>query len=352
VRQLATIQVIAAIEPITGADAIQRARVLGWWVVVKSGEYLPGDPVVYCEVDSLVPERPEFEFLRKSSYRPAIDNGEGFRRPAGFRIKTIKLRGQVSQGICLPLSVLPPGTATEVGTDVKQALGVVKYQGPPPVGMTGRIKGPFPGFLPKTDETRVQVLGEVLATHRGKRFAVSEKLDGTSFTAYLRGDDYGICSRNLLLDETDEGNLLCRLALGLDVRGKLAELQARFGHSVAVQAEVIGPGIQKNKYLRQTAELRVFSLVNADTGRLIDRDPALTALDAVGFLRVPDLAPLTLNHTVDQLVELSVGTSVVNPAAQREGIVLRPFAEVDEPLIGGRLSFKVLNPQFLLKYDE
>lgn len=351
-RQLASIQTLETIEPIAGADAIMRAHVLGWWVVVKAGEYAPGAPVVYCEVDTLLPERPEFEFLRKSSYRPAIDDGVVFRRPAGFRIKTVKLRGQVSQGICFPLSVLPPGTPTDVGADVSAALGVVKYEVPPPVGMTGRVKGPFPHFLPKTDETRVQVLAEVLAKYRGTRFAVSEKLDGTSFTAYLRGDDYGICSRNLLLDETDESNLLCRLALSVDVRGKLAELQTRFGHPVAVQAEVVGPGIQKNKYARPAAELRVFSLLNADTGKLLDRDPALTALDAVGFPRVPDLAPLTLNHTVDQLVELSVGSSVLNPAAHREGIVLRPFVEIDEPQIGGRLSFKVINPQFLLKYDE
>ena len=100
-RKLASTQTVNAAEPIPNADAIERVRVLGWWVVVKKGEVRPGDKVVYCEIDSLLPERPEFEFLRASSFKPAHDD-----IPAGFRIKTVKLRGQVSQGICFPLAIL------------------------------------------------------------------------------------------------------------------------------------------------------------------------------------------------------------------------------------------------------
>ncbi len=351
-RTLASIQQIAAVEPIPGADAILRAHVLGWWVVIKAGEYVPDDKVVYCEIDSLLPERPEFEFLRKSSFRAAVDQGDGFQRPAGFRIKTIRLRGQVSQGICFPLSVLPEGTPTDVGTDVTDALGVIKYETPPPAGLAGRVRGSFPAWLPKTDETRVQVIGALLKKYQGTRFAVTEKLDGTSFTAFLRGDEFGVCSRNLLLDTTDDASLLVRLAAGIDAPGKLAALAAKLGHAVAVQGEIVGPGVQTNKYKLPKHELRVFSLLNADTGRLVDHDIALDALDAAGFLRVPELAPLTLTHGVDELVALSVGTSVLNPAVQREGIVLRPFTEVEEPRLGGRLSFKAINPAFLLKYDE
>ena len=148
-----------AVEPIANADAIERLRVLGWWVVAKKGEFKPGDEIVYCEIDSLLPERPEFEFLRASSFKPAQTDAFGaVTLPAGFRIKTVKLRGQVSQGICFPLSILPPGTPTDLGADVTDVLGVVKWEPPLPVGMGGRVKGGFPGFLPKTDETRVQVI--------------------------------------------------------------------------------------------------------------------------------------------------------------------------------------------------
>src|SRR3954469_22798694 len=105
-RTLASIQTVNAAEPIPNADAIERIRVLGWWVVVKKGEFKPGDKLVYCEIDSLLPERPEFEFLRLSSFKPAqLDDAGETILPAGFRIKTVKLRGQVSQGICFPLSI-------------------------------------------------------------------------------------------------------------------------------------------------------------------------------------------------------------------------------------------------------
>src|SRR4051794_26277854 len=207
VRKLASIQTVNAVDPIPNADAIERIRVLGWWVVVRKGEHQPGDKLVYCEVDSLLPERPEFEFLRASSFKPAQTGADGAAAlPAGFRIKTVRLRGQVSQGICFPLATLPPGAPTEEGADVTGRLGIVKWEPPPPVGLGGKVKGPFPGFLPKTDETRVQVLEPVLERHRGKTFYVTEKVDGTSFTAFLRGGDFGLCSRNLWVDEADEAN--------------------------------------------------------------------------------------------------------------------------------------------------
>src|SRR5215218_1637777 len=196
-RKLASIQVVNAAEPIPNADAIERVRVLGWWVVVKKGEFRPGDRVVYCEIDSLLPERPAFEFLRASSFKPAqTDEAGATVLPAGFRVKTVKLRGQVSQGICFPLAVLPPGAPTDEGADVTDWIGVQKWEPPLPVGMGGKVKGPFPGFLPKTDAT----------------------------------------------------NVLVRVAQGLQLEARLREARERLGFDLAIQAEVIGPGIQKNKY--------------------------------------------------------------------------------------------------------
>src|SRR6056297_506501 len=100
-RKLASIQKIRSLDPIEGADAIERATVLGWQLVVKKGEFKPGDLAVYCEIDSLMPERPEFEFLK----------------PRKMRIRTVRLRGQVSQGICFPLSILPDDFPAEEGAD-------------------------------------------------------------------------------------------------------------------------------------------------------------------------------------------------------------------------------------------
>lgn len=346
-RKLASIQTVNTVEPIPNADAIERIRVLGWWIVAKKGEHQPGDKIVYCEIDSLLPERPEFEFLRAGSFKPAHDD-----LPAGFRIKTIKLRGQVSQGICFPLSILPVGAPTDEGADVTELLGVKKWEPPVPVGMGGKVKGGFPGFLPKTDETRVQVLEGVIQRNQGKTFSITEKLDGTSFTAFLRQGEFGICSRNLWMDETDDTNVLARVARNLKLEEKLRLARDKHGHDIAIQAEVIGPGIQKNKYALKEVTLRVFSVLNVDTFRLVDHQTQLDLLKEIGLESVPQLGTIVLNHTVDQLVAMSEGTSILNPQAQREGIVLRPLTEEYDEEIGGRLSFKAINPKFLLKYDE
>jgi ATP-dependent RNA circularization protein (DNA/RNA ligase family) len=115
---------------------------------------------------------------------------------------------------------------------------------------------------------------------------------------------------------------------------------------------VIGPGIQKNKYALQTVTLRVFNVLNVDAYRLLDHGAMLELLAEIGLDAVPQLGALVLNHTVDELVAFSEGTSVLNPQAQREGVVLRPLIEEHDEDVGGRLSFKAINPKFLLKYDE
>lgn len=351
-RKLASIQTVTSIEPIPNADAIERFRVLGWWIVGKKGEVRVGDRVVYCEIDSLLPERPEFEFLRSNCFKPALMDGDTVLQRAGFRIKTIKLRGQVSQGICFPLAILPQDRTYEVGDDVTDVLGIIKYEPPAPVGMSGMVKGPFPGFLPKTDETRIQVLEPVLQQYRGQTFFITEKLDGTSFTAFLRDDQFGLCSRNLWLDETDNSNLFARLAQTLNLPEKLRRIRDNFGFQPAIQGEVIGPGIQKNKYGSGHVDLRVFSLIDIDRYSLVDREVMLSALEQAGLTIVPQLGEIVLNHTIDELVEMAIGRSQLNPNAHREGLVFRPAQEIHDATLGGRLSFKVINPQFLLKYDE
>jgi hypothetical protein len=152
-RNLATIRRIKEINPIEGADAIELAVVDGWQVVVaKNVGHQVGDLVVYCEIDSFLPIESEFEFLRKSSYKKMGDQ-------EGFRLKTIKLRGQISQGLILPYSVIPIAqfaTAADLpeGMDVSEMLGIVKYEPPIPAHLAGKVKGSFPSFLRKTDEER------------------------------------------------------------------------------------------------------------------------------------------------------------------------------------------------------
>lgn len=352
-RKLATIQTITAIEPIKNADSIELVRILGWAVVVKRGEYRVGDTVIYCEIDSLLPERPEFEFLRNSCFKPAqLDAAGNIAVPAGFRIRTVKLRGQYSQGICFPVSIVRGGDSIPIGTEVTTELGIVKWEPPIPAGMVGKIKGPFPDFVPKTDETRVQLFADVLERHRGKEFVVTEKLDGSSFTAFHYEFGFGICSRNQWIDETDTSSKYVTIARSFQLREKLAETTARLRFDLAIQGEMIGPGIQGNKYKLDFVTLRVFNVVNLATRKLLDFEQMQEVIRSLGLSPVPFLEKLTLNHTVDELIELAEGKSVLNESTLREGIVLRPTVETYEEETSGRLSFKAINPAFLVKYEE
>jgi len=343
-RQLASIQKINNLEPIPGADKIEVATVLGWHLVVKKGEFQVGDRCVYMEVDSILPERPEFEFLR----------------PRHFRIKTIKLRGQVSQGIAFPLSILPVGTILDgdLGDNVTEQLGIKKYEPYVPAHLAGTVKGNFPGFLHKTDEIRVQSVPTVLYRHQTKPFYVSEKVDGSSMTVYLRRTpmledaEFGVCSRNLDLKEdaqyTEQKNAYWKLARELDLENKMKAIPMSF----ALQGELVGMGVQKNKYNFSGVKFMVFNIFNIDTNNYLDYNEFVNICQTLGLDTVPLVSTsYTLPNTIDELVEFSKGNSVLNKDVPREGVVFRPLKEErDEEL--GRLSFKCINPDFLLKFDE
>jgi len=208
-RKLASVQKIREIRPIEGADAIELAIINSWQVVVaKNVGHKVDDFVVYCEIDSFLPIREEFEFLRKSSHKKMGDQ-------EGFRLKTIKLRGEVSQGLVVPIHVLPLLEMVHEGQDVTEMLGIVKYEPPVPAQLAGKAKGYFPGFIRKTDEERVQNLTKeyeewkITGSHK---FYATEKLDGSSSTFYVRDGDFGVCSRNLELADPGEfipGMIMC-----------------------------------------------------------------------------------------------------------------------------------------------
>ncbi len=328
-RKLATIQRIKALEPIQNADAIEKATVLGWQLVTKKGEFNVGDWCVYCEIDSLLPDKSEFEFLK----------------PRGMRIRTVRLRGQISQGICFPPSILPPGVPLEEGRDVTDALGIQKYEPPIPASLSGVAKGPFPGFIPKTDETRVQVLQDLLDKYAGEICYVTEKLDGSSVTYYLKDGAFGVCSRNLDLLETP-GNSLWKVARALDVEEKLRSL----GRNFALQGEIIGEGIQGNKYNLRGQIVYFFNAFDVDAHRYLDYAEFMDCLNGLDLPVVPVLdAAFPLHNDINALVELAQRKSTLNPAVWAEGVVIRPLQERQDAL--GRVSFKAINPEFLLKYE-
>jgi RNA ligase (TIGR02306 family) len=329
-RKLATIQKIKALEAIENADAIEKATVLGWELVVKKGEFQVGDWCVYCEIDSLFPEKQQFEFLK----------------PRGMRIRTVRLRGQISQGICFPLSILPADTLIVEGKDVSEVLGITKYEALIPASLAGVAKGLFPSFIPKTDETRVQVLQEVLDNYKNEVCYVTEKLDGSSVTYFVKDGEFGVCSRNLELLESAE-NSLWKVAKELKIEEKLKSLHGNF----AIQGEIIGEGIQGNLYKLRGQSVHFFNVFDIDTYTFLGFIPFQETMKNLALPTVPIVeTDFLLSNEIHALVEKSKAKSVLNPNVWREGIVIRPLTEKRDTALG-RVSFKAINPEFLLKYE-
>lgn len=332
IRKLASIRQCTALQAIPGADAIQVAVVDGWTCVVKIGEIEVGQKGVYFEIDSFLPvDDARFEFLRKSSLRKMGDT-------EGFRLRTIRLRGQLSQGLFMPLHLFPEVDAAEpVGTDLTERLRIGKYEAPIPADLTGKVIGPFPGFIPKTDEERVQNLLEEFASWQGLSFIVTEKLDGTSFTAYHRNGHFGICSRNWELSDEDP-NSYWRVAAENDLANKLGR------QNLAIQGEMIGEGIQKNMYKLRGQHLFVFHVFDIDQRRFYDYEETLAFCQKNDLQIVPlIIADFKLPADVNTLLQMADGPSALQAQAKREGLVLRSADR--------KISFKAISNAFLEDED-
>jgi RNA ligase (TIGR02306 family) len=331
-RKLASVVKIADIQPIVGADAIMVASVKGWKVVVKKDEYKVGDLAVYYEIDSFLPIRPQFEFLRKSSFK-RMGSSEG------FRLKTIRLRGQISQGLLTPI---PEGISNpKEGDDLTEALDIVKYEPPIPAQLAGKIKGTFPSFIPKTDEIRIQNFeSEVGFSPVGERAYVTEKLDGTSFTCYFNNGVFGVCGRNWELSETSD-NSLWRMANVLQLKEKMT----KHGKNIALQGELVGAGINGNLYGLSDHKLYFFTGYDIDKGRRMFFDELEWVLFGLQLQMVPVLEKYGFvipneNNIVDYMLRYAEGKSVLNMEVDREGVVVRGLER--------EFSFKAISNTYLL----
>ena len=356
-RQLATIRRIDDIQPIENADTIDVATIGGWNVVVKKGIHQIGDQIVYFEIDSWIPE----------AVAPFLgDNGTPVRtyeEVAGFRLKTKKLRGVVSQGLILPLSALAGMTVTVEGheylfenvswcddEDVTEILNVKKYEVQIAANLAGFARGNFPSFIRKTDQERIQNISRDICDYidREMQWEVTEKLDGTSCTIYKNDallaedkDALGVCSRNLDLKET-EGNVYWDIAKKYDVHAILL----RDGRNLAIQGEIIGEGIQGNKYKMNERKFYVFDIFDIDTQQYMNASDragfcALRGLNHTPILkRLADLP----SRAVRDLIPLADGRSTLYDTA-REGLVYK-CEQVPS------VSFKIISNKWLMKHDE
>jgi RNA ligase (TIGR02306 family) len=353
IRQLVTIRRVSALNPIEGADAIELAQIDGWGVVVKKGELHVNDEVLYFELDCLLPVAdPRFAFLKRSHIVDGIEY---------HRLKTIRLRGQYSQGLAIPLAQFPEFDVNNGylhGIDSPaELLGVIKYEPDVPAQMRGKIAGNFPTHLArKTDSERVQNLGmHFLAPSlsdyywgEGKprnffnyNWTATEKIDGTSCTVSKDAEGVlHVCSRNWELSPSDKSSFTEHAENIYFKMVREYELEDWLAPGTTLQFEIFGEGIQKNPLGIKGNSIALF---NVETDRIVvPREQWVnTKLPLAPVYDVP--FPKSVEEAVAQVDGLK---SLINPERQAEGIVWTTDQVV--PFLD-RNTFKSINNRYLLK---
>lgn len=346
-RKLASIQRIWKIEPIEGADKIELAHVLGWQCVVNKGQFKPMDLAVYYEIDSFLPIRPEYEFMRASSYKKSDIMGEG------FKLKTMKFRGQVSQGLLLPINtVLGDSFEAELEMDVTEILGVRKWEVEERVTTGGTIIGDRPVSIPKTDETRVQADPKLIDAFAGIEYYISTKMDGSSHSIGVDADGFHVTTHNCELK--DDG--MSDFYKFINERGykeKLIAFAEKEGlNEFVVQGELCAPGIQKNRLKLTKPEWYVFTII--ENGNRVGLNRMLDICKELGFISVPieevDTDLPSKYPTVEALLERADGE--YPNGGKKEGIVIRPTTPIYNHEIQDNLSMKVVSNKYLLKNED
>jgi len=332
-RKMASIRKISKIAPIEGAEFIEVAEVDGWRVVVKKGEYQENTLVIFCEIDSFVP----------NSIAPFLTPPDKFPKEylgvKGERLKSKKLRGVLSQGLILPLNILPQNDlewTDPVGVDVSELLGIVKYDPPLPAPLAGQAKGNFPSLIPKTQQERIQNIK--LENYYGE-YEVTEKLEGSSCTFYLDQDgNFEACSRNLSLKE-DPNNSFWKAALAYSIREKMQENNL---HGYAIQGELVGEGIQGNIYNIKGVDFYVYDVYDVKRSMYVRAEDRQWFTDVLKVKHVPVLGNyrITCESTKDRLLSYAEGKSVLNPKQEREGVVLKNLNDTSK-------TFKIVSNRYL-----
>ena len=346
-RKLASIQRIWKIEPIEGADRIELAHVLGWQCVVNKGQFKPMDLAVYFEIDSFLPIRPEFEFMRKSSYKNSDIMGEG------FRLRTMKFRGQISQGLLLPLNQFSEIPAdVELGTDVTELLKVSKWEIEERATTGGTLIGVLPYSVPHTDETRVQAEPDLINEFAGLEYYISTKMDGSSHSISVDEGGFHVTGHNY--EYKDDGNSdFYKLVNERGYKEKLVSFAEKNGLRIlTVQGELCAPGIQKNRLKLLKPEWYVFTII--EDGKRVGLNRMLEICKELELTSVPieevgsDLP--SKYPTVEALLERADGE--YPKGGKKEGIVIRPTEPIFSYRISSNLSMKVVNNKYLLKNES
>lgn len=354
-RKLARLVVLDEVIAHPNADALDIATIGGWRVVAQKGLYVTGDIACYFEVDSWIPHEIA-PFLSKDK-EPKVYEGV-----KGERLRTIKLRGEISQGLLIPVKELPNGDkiaqliTTELlsgfEVDLTETLGILKWERPVNANLAGLAKGNLPHFLRKSDQERVQNLKRQYqdAVASGEEFNVTYKLDGSSFTSYVKQNsegevNVGLCSRNLELKfEGNEGNLFVQTFIKYNLEDKLRTFHAATGRNIAIQGEMVGPGIQSNFEGLEEIELYVYNVFDIDKQAYLLPGEARHVCDALDLKMVPVFSlRMTLPATIAEVLALADGDSGLN-GKFREGLVFKSLTR--------HWQWKAISNRYLIKQGD
>ena len=325
--KLASIERVVNIRDIPGADNIQVADIQGYQVVVKRNEFNDGDLCIFHNPDCIVDkDNPVYSFLKDK------------------RLRIIKLRGQISQGLALPVSSFNLTNVNE-GDDVTEVVKIIKYTKELPVSLRGIAKGNFPPFLVKTDEENLRSNKAVINELQGSEIYITQKVDGSSLTAYHKDGVFGVCSRNLDLVE-EESNSFWRAARQYKLEEKLKALG-----NYALQAELYGLGLNGNKMQETEIKIAIFNLFDINNSKFCDLSELETFANGFELPLVKKVFQGVCGFSLQDLVELA-NKQEYKPGVLCEGIVVRPIIETRSNVLSGRLSVKVISEQYGLKHKE
>ena len=340
-RKMAEIVLVGPIIPHPNADTLSIAQVHGWNVIIRTGEFQEGDRAVFFQQDAWVPYTLA-PFLKKG------DKDRSYNEVLGDRVRAIKLRGIVSNGILLPIHILrdlPQWYEVPVGTDVSEFLGIQKWEPPIPACLSGQMKGNFPSFIRKTDQTRIESCWDDFLDHSNEFYRIEHKMDGSSITIYHNQGELGVCSRNINLKLEQEGNTFVDVAKS----SMILDALQKTGMNIAVQGELCGPGIQNNIHGLDKPEIFVFDIWDIDSQSYLspyDRGVILENLRKMG-------ANISEVEVIEDSIHLEAARMNTIPAMKKfvdrslgktkciEGMVFKS-RESD-------FTFKVINDTYLLK---
>lgn len=315
---------ITAISRHPNADNLDIAKVKGWECIVKKDAFKAGDKCIYVPIDAVLP----MKLSDNWGVTDYLHNG---------RVRTVKLRGVFSQGLVIPISLLPSGASTLNGTDIKKTLGITKYEAPMPMRMLGETAPEHPFFYKYTDIENLLNFPNIL--YEKEAVVISEKIHGTNFRAGCINGDFMVGTKNVRRKESENPDIYWQIGRMFN----LPTITKTIMGNVILYGEIYGKGIQKLWYGEPRPTVRFFDV--SINGKFLD------FFDFTEFCmkyHLPVAPTIAINTPWKESLKEFANKNSTIATHIREGIVIKPMKERYDAHIG-RVIFKHINKDYLLK---